>query len=75
VFDFGGEGKTIRLTATDYLLEVWDSIYEKTKRVSTFQSLSDFGEDGAILLGAPFLNGLHSVFDGDGKSISFGKRG
>ncbi|KAH7130029.1 aspartic peptidase domain-containing protein [Dendryphion nanum] len=67
-------GKWIRLTAWDYLLEVFDDIDGKLKCVSTFVSLGDSGNSGAILIGSPFLSGLYSVFDADRKSISFANR-
>lgn len=75
VIAFGAEKeKQIKLTARDYLLEVYDDIYGRFKCVSTFFSLGDAGDSGIILLGSPFLNGLYSVFDADRKSISFGNR-
>lgn len=73
VFNFGTESR-IKLTAEDYLCEVYDDIYKTRKCVSTFVSLGDSGESGMILVGSPFLNGLYSVFDADRKSISFGHR-
>lgn len=69
-----GAGKQIRLTAKDYLLEVYDVIFRRLKCVSTFVSLGEHAESGMILLGSPFLTGLYSVFDADRKSISFGNR-
>jgi saccharopepsin len=73
VLIFGAESR-IKLTAEDYLLEVYDDIYERRKCVSTFVSLGDSEECRMILLGSPFLNGLYSVFDADRKSISFAHR-
>ncbi|KAF2178964.1 acid protease [Zopfia rhizophila CBS 207.26] len=73
VIAFSAE-KRIKLTARDYLLEVYDDIYGRLKCVSTFVSLGDSGNSGIILLGSPFLNGLYSVFDADRKSISFGNQ-
>ena len=70
VFTFGA-GKQVRLTARDYLLEVYDVVFQRQKCVTTFGSL---GDDGMILLGSPFLTGLYSVFDADRKSISFGNK-
>ena len=73
VFDFGS-GRQVRLTARDYLLEVWDEIYEETKCVSTFSSVDQPADYGAVLLGTPFLNGLYSVFDADRESLAFANR-
>lgn len=69
-----GAGKQIKLTARDYILKIYDDIYEKLKCVSTFASLDEVGDSGMILLGSPFLTGLYSVFDADRKSISFGNQ-
>jgi hypothetical protein len=71
---FGPDGQTITLTPWDYLIEVYDKVYKQLKCVSGFYNLSQFGDKGFILLGAPFLNGLHSVFDADRRSISFANR-
>ncbi|KAH7080948.1 aspartic peptidase domain-containing protein [Paraphoma chrysanthemicola] len=68
-------GINITLIARDYLLEVYDDIFERRKCVTTFLNLGTTGDDGIILLGTPFLTGLHSVFDADRRSISFGNRG
>lgn len=73
VFEFGG-AQTLRLGPRDYLLEVWDDMYESAKCVSTFVSLAEHGDDGARLLGSPFLTGLHTVFDAGRKSIAFANR-
>lgn len=71
---FGSDGQTITLTPWDYLIEVYDKLYEVLKCVSPFYNLSEFGDKGFIILGAAFMNGLHTVFDADRKSISFAKR-
>ncbi|CAO2648279.1 Nn.00g075460.m01.CDS01 [Neocucurbitaria sp. VM-36] len=68
---FGPNGETITLTPWDYLIEVYDKVYKQMKCVSGFFNLSEYGDKGFIILGAPFLNGLYSVFDADRKSISF----
>jgi hypothetical protein len=70
VFDFG-TGKQLRLTARDYLLEVWDDICRKTKCVDAF---NDVGDGGGVLLGYPFLTGLVSVWDAGRGSMGFAKR-
>ncbi|KAF2023365.1 hypothetical protein EK21DRAFT_81118, partial [Setomelanomma holmii] len=74
VFTFG-HGLNITLTGKDYLLDVYDDIIERRKCVPTILDLGTTGNDGIILLGTPFLTGLHSVFDADRKNISFGNRG
>ncbi|KAF2183623.1 acid protease [Zopfia rhizophila CBS 207.26] len=71
---FGPDGQIITLTPWDYLIEVYDKAYKQLKCVSGFFNLSEYGDKGFIILGAPFLNGLHSVFDANRKSISFGNR-
>lgn len=67
---FGPDGQSITLTPWDYLIEVYDKVYRQLKCVSAFFNLSEFGDKGFIILGAPFLNGLYSTFDADRKSIS-----
>ncbi|KAJ4375393.1 aspartic proteinase precursor [Neocucurbitaria cava] len=71
---FGPDGQTITLTPWDYLIETYDKVYKQLKCVSGFWGLQEYGDKGFIILGAPFLNGLHSVFDADRKSISFANR-
>ncbi|KAH7372235.1 aspartic peptidase domain-containing protein [Pyrenochaeta sp. MPI-SDFR-AT-0127] len=71
---FGPNGHTITLSPWDYLIEVYDKVYGQLKCVSGFFNLSQYGDKGFIILGAPFLNGIYSTFDADRKSISFGNR-
>lgn len=72
--DFAPNHQSISLSPWDYLLEAYDGIDQEVKCVSVFIHLSDYGEKGFILLGAPFLNGLYTVFDAERKSISFRNR-
>jgi hypothetical protein len=71
---FGPHGQSITLTPWDYLIEVYDRVFKQLKCVSAFFPLEEYGEEGFIILGQPFLNGLYSVFDADRKSISFANR-
>jgi hypothetical protein len=68
---FGPHGQSITLTPWDYLIDVYDWVFKQRKCVSAFFSLDENGDEGFIILGQPFLNGLYSVFDADRKSISF----
>ncbi|KAF2680364.1 acid protease [Lentithecium fluviatile CBS 122367] len=67
----GPEGREVRLTPWDYLIQVFDDLFLELKCVSTFQSLGPKSDDGFVLLGAPFLSGGWSVWDADRESISF----
>ncbi|KAH3943339.1 hypothetical protein HBH98_001040 [Parastagonospora nodorum] len=71
---FGPHGQSITLTPWDYLIEVYDRVFKQLKCMSAFFPLEQYGDKGFIILGQPFLNGLHSVFDADRKSISFANR-
>lgn len=71
---FGPQGRSITLTPWDYLIEVYDTVFKQLKCVSAFYPMGEFGHDGLIILGHPFLNGLHSIFDADRRSISFANR-
>jgi saccharopepsin len=59
------------LTPWDYLIEDYLYGFQELRCVSTFYTLGSVDE-GYILLGAAFLNGLNAVFNADRKSISFG---
>ncbi|KAF2177127.1 acid protease [Zopfia rhizophila CBS 207.26] len=74
MFTFGSKGESITLTPWDYLIEVYDDLYEQLKCVSAFEDLEGYGEQGFIILGAPFLNGVYSVWDANRQSISFRNR-
>lgn len=71
---FGPHRREVTLSPWDYLIEVYDDLYEQLKCVSAFASYDDVMDKGFILLGAAFLNGLYTVFDADRESISFGQR-
>ncbi|KAH7378208.1 aspartic peptidase domain-containing protein [Pyrenochaeta sp. MPI-SDFR-AT-0127] len=71
---FGPHGQSITLSPWDYLIEVYDKVFKQLKCVSAFFPLGEYGDEGFIILGQPFLNGLYSVFDADRKSISFANR-
>lgn len=73
-FALGPNGLNITLTPWDYLIEVYDDLYDVLKCVSSFQSLQHKGEMGFIYLGAAFLNGVWSVWDAERESISFANR-
>jgi saccharopepsin len=73
-FALGPESSTITLTPWDYLIEVYDDLFDELKCVSPFQSEEEKGEMGFIILGAPFLNGVWSVWDADRETISFANR-
>jgi saccharopepsin len=73
-FILGPERLGITLTPWDYLIEVYDDLYGLLKCVSSFQSMEWRGEMGFIILGAPFLNGLWSVWDAERETISFAYR-
>ncbi|KAF2116047.1 aspartic peptidase domain-containing protein [Lophiotrema nucula] len=70
----GAGAPSITLSPWDYLIEVYDDLFQQLKCVSAFQSMEWRGEMGFIMLGAPFLSGVWSVWDKDGESISFANR-
>lgn len=71
---FGPERELITLIPWDCLIEVHDRVFEQLKCMSALFPLEQYGDEGFIILGQPVLNGLHSVFDADRKSISFANR-
>jgi hypothetical protein len=71
---FGPSNNSITLTPWDYLIDVLDKQYGQWRCVSSFVGLRDAGNDGFIMLGSPFLNGLYSVFDAANETISFANR-
>ena len=72
--EFGPDGQTITLTPWDYLLEAFDPNHGQQRCMSAFFPPDLFEGEGFIIFGAPFLNGLDSVFDADRKSILFANR-
>jgi hypothetical protein len=68
---FGPYGQAITLTPWGYLINVYDTVFKQRKCMSAFFPLARYGNDGFIILGQPFSNGLYSVFDTDRKSILF----
>ncbi|KAF2462617.1 acid protease [Lindgomyces ingoldianus] len=71
----GPLGQQIELTPWDYLIEAEDDQVNKIKCVSAFIGMGEErSKQGFILLGNPFLNGLHSVFDAGRRSILLANR-
>ncbi|KAF2871848.1 aspartic peptidase domain-containing protein [Massariosphaeria phaeospora] len=72
--NFEPGNQSITLTPWDYLIQAYDYRIKEDICVSAFYDLGKYGDKGFVLLGAPFLDGLYSVFNADRKSISFGNR-
>lgn len=73
-FDLGPERLSITLTPWDYLIEVYDDLYDELKCVGPFQEIPVEYDMGFIILGAAFLNGIWSVWDAERETISFMNR-